>query len=126
MKDLFYMGGPAFMGVLTLVLISMFAWAVYHILPVLSNKKVEISTKRKKLKHIKTIGTFGLVTGILGQLIGLYAAFEAIERLGNVAPGMLAGGLKVSMITTIYGVLIFLISLLLWWLLDFIISKKAK
>lgn len=126
MKDLFYMGGPLFMGVLSLVLISMFAWAIYHIVPVFLGKQVKISEKRKKLMHVKTIGTFGLVTGILGQLVGLYAAFEAIEQMGDVAPGILAGGLKVSMITTIYGVLIFLISLLLWWILDFIVSKKAK
>jgi hypothetical protein len=126
MKDLFYMGGPLFMGVLSLVLISMVAWAVYHVLPVLTGSPVNLVAKRKKLKHIKTIGAFGLVTGILGQLVGLYAAFEAIEQAGDIAPGILAGGLKVSMITTIYGVLIFLISLLLWLLLDFIISKKAE
>ena len=80
MKDLFYMGGPLFMGVLTLVLISMFVWAIYHIIPVLTKQKVKIKTKRKRLMHIKTIGTFGLATGILGQLIGLYAAFSAVEE----------------------------------------------
>jgi hypothetical protein len=126
MKDLFYMGGPLFMGVLSLVLISMIVWALYHILPVLANKKVNIKSKRQKLMHIKTIGTFGLATGILGQLVGLYAAFSAVEQAGSVAPAILMGGLKVSMITTIYGVLIFLISLLLWWLLDFLLSGKAE
>lgn len=126
MKDLFYMGGPLFMGVLSLVLISMIVWALYHILPVLANKKVNIKRKRQKLMHIKTIGTFGLATGILGQLVGLYAAFSAVEQAGSVAPAILMGGLKVSMITTIYGVLIFLISLLLWWLLDFLLAGKAE
>ncbi len=33
-------------------------------------------------------------------------------------PAILAGGVKVSMITTRYGILIYLFSILLWFLLD--------
>ena len=54
-----------------------------------------------------------LLSSILGQIIGLYAAFEAIEAAADISPAMLAGGLKVSLITTIYGLLIFVISLLI-------------
>lgn len=126
MKNLFYMGGPLFMGILTVVLIAMLAWTIYHILPVLLNKEFDTVKKASKLKHIKTFGTFGLVTGILGQLIGLFSAFNAIEQAGNIASGILAGGLKVSTITTIYGVLIFLISLLLWFICDNIVSAKSE
>jgi len=123
---LFYMGGPLFMGILTLILICMVAWAIYHVFPVLTGKEINLSKIKSKLGHIKTIGTFGLVTGILGQLVGLYAAFSAIEQAGEVKQAMLAGGLKVSMICNIYGVLIFLFSLLLWFILDLIISKKSE
>lgn len=123
---LFYMGGPAFMGILTFILIGMVAWAVYHALPLFTGKKINLSKTKSKLNHIKTIGTFAVVTGILGQLIGLFAAFDAIELAGGVKPGLLAGGLKVSMICTIYGVLIFLFSLFLWFILDNILSKKTE
>jgi hypothetical protein len=37
----------------------------------------------------------------------------------------MAGGLKVSMITPMYGVVIFLISYFLWVVIDFLASKKA-
>ena len=126
MKNLFYMGGPFFMGILTMVLIVMVAWTIYHILPVLLNKEIHLVKKTSKLKHIKTIGTFGLVTGILGQLIGLSAAFDAIERAGEVAGGILAGGLKVSTISTMYGVVIFLLSLLLWFICDNVLTAKTE
>jgi biopolymer transport protein ExbB/TolQ len=126
MKDLFYMGGPLFMGVLTVVLIAMVAWTIYHIIPVLLNKEINRAKKASKLKHIKTIGTFGLATGILGQLIGLSAAFDAMERAGDISQSLLAGGLKVSTIVTIYGILIFLISLLLWFICDNILSAKSE
>ncbi|TNF42255.1 MAG: MotA/TolQ/ExbB proton channel family protein, partial [Bacteroidetes bacterium] len=114
MKNLFYMGGPLFMGILTAIFIIMIAWAIFHFLPVLVKNGHNLEKIRARLKHIKTIGTFALVTGILGQLIGLYQAFAAIEQAGDISPSLMMGGLKVSMITTFYGILIFLISLLLW------------
>ncbi len=126
MKNLFYMGGAAFMGTLTVILILMVAWTVYHFLPFFLKKDVNFAKTRSQLKQIKTIGTFALVTGILGQLIGLYFAFSAIEKAGSVAPEILMGGLKVSMIPTIYGIFIFLISLLIWFISDLIISKKSE
>lgn len=126
MKNLFYMGGPFFMGILTIVLIVMVAWTIYHILPVLLNKEIHLVKKAAKLKHIKTIGTFGLVTGILGQLIGLSAAFDAIERAKDISPNLIAGGLKVSTIVTLYGLLIFLLSLLLWFICDNILIAKSE
>ena len=126
MKSLFYEGGPLFMGILTIVLIVMVAWTIYHILPVLLNKEVHFVKKASKLKHIKTIGTFALITGILGQLIGLISAFDAIEQAGGVHGGLLAGGLKVSTIPTVYGILIFMISLILWFAVDNIITKATE
>ncbi|WP_350216827.1 MotA/TolQ/ExbB proton channel family protein [Ekhidna sp.] len=53
-----------------------------------------------------------LITGVLGQLIGLFSSFEAIQQMESVSPAILAGGLKVSMITTIYGSVIYIIALL--------------
>ena len=126
MKDLFYMGGPLFMGLLTALLIVMLAWAIYHFSPMLVKKEFDVTKTRSRLKHIKTIGSFALVTGILGQLIGLYGAFAGIEQAGGVSPAMLAGGLKVSMITTFYGFLIYLLSLVIWLIMDYITVQKME
>lgn len=95
MFHLFYAGGPLFMSILTLELLLLLFSAF------------------KLQEWVKEIGILALATGILGQIIGLYAAFEAIEAAADISPAMLAGGLKVSLITTIYGLLIFVISLLI-------------
>ena len=63
--------------------------------------------------QIKSVGLLAIITGVLGQLIGLFSAFEAIQQMGSVSPAMLAGGLKVSMITTIYGMIIYIVAILL-------------
>lgn len=125
MKDLFYMGGPLYMGILTVILIAMIAWAVYHYLPVVLKNEVDFTLVKARLKHVKTIGTFGLVIGILGQLVGFYGIFEGVEQAGDVPPALLMGGLKVSMITTFYGIFIFLLGLLIWFVCDFILTKKS-
>ena len=93
MLDYFYMGGPLFMGMLTLIFIALVVAAVLK-------------------KDVKEIGLLALALGILGQLIGLMGAFEGIEAMGGVSQSILVGGLKVSIITSIYGLLIYIVSLI--------------
>jgi biopolymer transport protein ExbB/TolQ len=114
MMNLFFMGGPLFMGILTLVFIAMVSVAFVNGLPVLKGNISEDSPR--KIAYVKSVGLFALIFGILGQLIGLFSAFEAIE-LGqvSVSPSLLAAGFKVSMITTVYGLIIYVVSLLLWF-----------
>lgn len=119
MIDLFYMGGPLFMGILTIILIIAVAVAVY--IYVQGGRE---STKAPSASLVKEIGIFGLIFGIFGQFMGLYQAFSAIEQMGSVSPALLAGGLKVSVITTIYGMIIFVISWLLYFGLKAVGSKQ--
>tara|TARA_R110002050_G_scaffold291037_1_gene445109 strand:- start:248 stop:586 length:339 start_codon:yes stop_codon:yes gene_type:complete len=98
MLELFYRGGPLFMSLISLAQIGMFIAIVLH----LKGKASSIA--------IREFGLLALVLGILGQLIGLYSAFVAIEQMGSVSPAMLMGGLQVSMITTFYGLIGFIVS----------------
>lgn len=118
MKDLFYMGGPLFMGILTALLIVLLAVTVYFATTIASGGASGKENFRHQLTYLKSIGLFIMITGILGQLIGLMEAFKAIERVGDISPPIMVGGLKISMITTLYGILIYLFSILIWFLLD--------
>lgn len=124
MIDLFYAGDPLFMGMLTLILFVNLIMSTMHFLAI---QKGQLSTEeiRVKLKTIKSVGLFGLMMGIMTQLIGLQGMFSAIQEIGEVSPALLAGGLKVSMIATEYGVVIFLISYLIWFGLTALNQKKA-
>lgn len=114
MFELFYMGGPLFMGILTLIFIAMVIVAIVNGKPVLKGS-IEADQGRNRISYIKSVGLFALVMGVLGQLIGLFEAFKAIEIVKDISPAMMAGGLKVSMITTLYGLIIYLISYLIWF-----------
>lgn len=108
MIDLFITGGPLFMGLLSIVFISMLSLAVYIFL----HRKSE---QCPPVTLVRELGIFSLVVGFFGQFIGLYEAFAAIEQMESISPAMLAGGLKVSSITTLYGCLIFTLGWLIYF-----------
>ncbi len=124
MINLFQLGGTLFMGILTIMLFIVVALSIYFFYLISRKEYKDLGLTIKRLKFIKTTGIYALVTGILGQMIGLYSAFSHIEAANDVAPGILAGGLKISMITTIYGMIIFLVSYLLWAVLYYTATKK--
>ncbi len=108
MLKLFYEGGPLFMGILTLELLAII------VLALVSFSQFHRGINPGALSYVKSISLLAVMTGILGQFIGLYGAFQFIEGSGGVSPGILAAGLRVSSITTIYGLIIFVIGYLSW------------
>ena len=124
MKEWFIMGGSLFMGILTILLVIIVAVSVFYALAIASGKAAEKTNFKHQLKYIKSLGLFTMITGILGQLIGLFSAFTFIEAAADISPAILAGGLKVSLITTLTGIVIYLISIAIWFLLDLWYHKK--
>ncbi|NOU59911.1 hypothetical protein [Marinifilum caeruleilacunae] len=117
MKDLFIIGGPFFMWVLTLLLIITLAWIIYHIILVYSSQQIDKAVFLRKLGYGKSIGLFALVTGILGQMFGFFGCFRAAKEGAvkslNYEPVVIFAALKTTMIVSIYGILIYLLSIFL-------------
>src|SRR5690606_5835267 len=47
--------------------------------------------------------------GFLGTVIGMIEAFDAIEAAGDISPSLVAGGIKVALITTVGGLIVAII-----------------
>jgi biopolymer transport protein ExbB len=47
--------------------------------------------------------------GFLGTVIGMVQAFDDIEKAGDISPTVVAGGMKVALITTIFGLIVAII-----------------
>lgn len=123
MVDIFIEGGPLFMGILTIVFLLVLVQAVRVRMKFAGGGSLKDA--RRQLGYVRSLGVLGLVVGVLGQLIGMYQAFSVIQDMGgNVSPSMLMGGLKVSMITSIYGIVILAISLILWMTMDATLKRK--
>ena len=58
--------------------------------------------------------------GFLGTVIGMVQAFDDIQKAGDISPTVVAGGMKVALITTIFGIIV---ALVLQVFYNFILSK---
>ena len=58
--------------------------------------------------------------GFLGTVIGMVMAFEQIQQAGDINPTIVAAGMKVALITTIFGIIVALILQLFY---NYILSK---
>lgn len=121
--DLFFQGGVLFMSILTILLILAVVVTFVNGRSVFGDDQESLSDKRAKLSYIRAIGTLAIIVGVFGQLLGLISAFDTIELAGGVSTPMLMGGLKVSMISTLYGFLIFIIANIIWLVLSLSLSK---
>ena len=110
MFELFAMGSFPFMIPLTVMLGATIVLIFKSV--ILQSKMPDTGQDLviKNNKLIKSLGLFALVFGILGQLLGLYEAFDTMSQIKSFSPSLLAAGFKVSMVTTIYGFGIFLLA----------------
>ncbi|MCG8309584.1 MAG: MotA/TolQ/ExbB proton channel family protein [Cytophagales bacterium] len=111
-----WMGGALFMIVLSISLTIIIATAILNIIR-LSKGKYNPADQILVIKDIKDLGIFAIVWGIFGQSLGLFQALKALEASPDVSPAVVYGGIKVSFITTLYGMFIFLFSWLIFILL---------
>ena len=73
---------------------------------------------------IVVAGSLAFMLGILAQAIGIYQALIAIQAAGDVSPALIFGGFKVSLIAPLYGLFIFVITLIIWLVLLFLTPEK--
>ncbi len=58
--------------------------------------------------------------GFLGTVVGMVMAFDKIEKVGDISPTVVAGGMKVALITTIGGLIV---AMILQVFYNYILSK---
>lgn len=95
-------GGPLFMYTSLLILIV--------IIGLLIRAFLNPNHRDKTITLVSSLSLFVLVWGFLGQMIGLIMAFDAIQVQGDISPAMLAGGLKVAILSPLFGMIVFLIA----------------
>ncbi|MCK9162383.1 MAG: MotA/TolQ/ExbB proton channel family protein [Arcobacteraceae bacterium] len=75
-----------------------------------ANIESKISTKIQKLEFglnsIKIIATISPLLGLLGTVIGILSAFDAISIAGLGDPTIFSSGISVALITTVAGLIV--------------------
>jgi hypothetical protein len=102
----FMEGGALFMSLILICLLI----SIYFLVKSLLNIKTNIEISKKMLKHISDSGTLGLALGVMGAFVGLIAAFDVLEATGQEDSSVIAGGLKVVLLSPLFGLFTFSIS----------------
>ena len=67
----------------------------------------------KAPRWVREIGIAALVVSIFWTLMGLFQVLGTIELIGNISFPVICGGLRVTLISTFYGLIVYFISLII-------------
>ena len=87
---------------------------------VASYGSVQAANLEKGCSWITLFITMAPSLGFLGTVIGMVMAFEQIQMAGDISPTIVAAGMKVALITTIFGLIAALIMQVFY---NYILSK---
>ena len=102
----FLEGGTLFMSLILICLLLSIYFMTRGFLSVKTNPVLS----KKMLALINDSGTLGLALGFFSAFLGLITGFDAIEASGNAEPAILAGGIKVALLSPLFGLFTFVVS----------------
>ncbi len=85
--------------------------------------KGDLEKLKKTNSFILFFGTFAFLFGLFGQIIGFFQILNVIEAQGEVAQFLIAGGLKVSLLSVMYGFGLLLFSAIVWFIFRNLLQK---
>ncbi len=76
---------------------------------VISYGSVQMGLLEKNISWISLFIALAPMLGFMGTVIGMIGAFDAIEAAGDISPSLVAGGIKVALLTTVFGLIVAMI-----------------
>lgn len=81
---------------------------------------IEMSFLERGLVWLSLFIALAPMFGFLGTVIGMVAAFDAIEAAGDISPSLVARGIKIALLTTVFGLIV---AIILQFFYNYAISK---
>ncbi len=81
---------------------------------------IEMSFLERGLVWLSLFIALAPMFGFLGTVIGMVAAFDAIEAAGDISPSLVARGIKIALLTTVFGLIV---AIILQFFYNYAVSK---
>ena len=81
---------------------------------------VQMGLLEKNVSWLSLFISLAPMLGFMGTVIGMIGAFDSIEAAGDISPAVVAGGIKVALLTTVFGLVVAIILQIFY---NYIISK---
>lgn len=76
---------------------------------VVSYGGVQMGLLERGLSWLSLFIALAPMLGFMGTVIGMIGAFDAIAAAGDISPAIVAGGIKVALLTTVFGLIVAII-----------------
>ena len=87
---------------------------------IVSYGSVQMGLLERNISWISLFIALAPMLGFMGTVIGMIGAFDAIEAAGDISPSLVAGGIKVALLTTVFGLIVAMILQIFY---NYIIAK---
>ena len=87
---------------------------------IISYGSVQMGLLEKGLSWISLFIALAPMLGFMGTVIGMIQAFDKIQAAGDMQPSLVAGGIKVALLTTVFGLIVAIILQIFY---NYIVSK---
>lgn len=87
---------------------------------IVSYGSVQMGQMERGLIWISLFIALSPMLGFMGTVVGMIAAFDAIEAAGDISPSLVAGGIKVALLTTVAGLIVAVILQIFY---NYLVSK---
>jgi len=87
---------------------------------IVSYGSVQMGMLEKGLIWISLFIALAPMLGFLGTVVGMIQAFDKIQAAGDISPTVVAGGIKVALLTTVFGLISAIILQIFY---NYIVSK---
>jgi flagellar motor component MotA len=115
-------GGMEWMAPLSLLLIINIGLSVFLLIRWFAQHQ----QSERMTALIRQVGMFALAFGVLGTVSALFMAFGSLSEIPEPLPlAVIMGGMKVALITALYGLIIFLISLCMYTFIRFVTRPSS-
>ncbi|NIR50620.1 MotA/TolQ/ExbB proton channel family protein [candidate division KSB1 bacterium] len=84
---------------------------------------IEMAFLEKGLVWLSTIVSIAPMLGFLGTVWGMIEAFRSIEQANDISPSIVAGGISVALLTTLFGLVV---AIIVQFFNNYFVSKVDK
>jgi len=87
---------------------------------IIAQGSVQMGRLERGLPWLSLFIALAPMLGFMGTVLGMIGAFDAIEEAGDISPSLVAGGIKVALLTTVFGLIVAIILQIFY---NYIVSK---
>ena len=112
----FFLSGGQMMWLFLLIALLIVYLTIKKAIQLFSGKDLPKPILESGINAIIFWGSISVILGFFAHYLGIYYAMQAISRANDISPAIVAYGYSRSLITILTGLILFIISALIWFI----------